>query len=210
MFARGCQAFSAEGLSRETRREYRRGEADLIKAVFGERLGVVDLLKAGNAAGGFPRDQLLSRLCNITSFQGWKLTHPHLVATLVDMFPSTDDNEQEFSVLVRIAKFKPEAAVALGVCRNQDVLVNAKMDPNSNFIVPSSSQSKYLHPQRRLEKDTRWSNPELLEQEGPGQEKHYHTLTKDSSGAVRQRRSVRDFHSQEQVDLFNTTTSIFI
>ena len=195
VFGRGCQAFSAEGLSREKRREYHADEAALIKAVFGERLAVVEALTAGDAAGGFPRDQLLSRLCNIISLQNWQLLHPHLVATLVDMSLSTDDNEQEFGMLQRIAKFKPHAEVALGVLRNQDVLVNAKQDPSLNFVVAASSKAKYLHAQHREQKETRWSDPELLEREGAGKEKHHASLTSGASGYVRKKRAVRNFHT---------------
>jgi hypothetical protein len=194
VFGHGCQAFSAEGLSREKRREYHAAEAAFIKAVFGERLAVVEALMAGDPAGGFPRDQLLSRLCNITSLQSWQLRHPQLVASLVDMSLSTDDNEQEYGMLQRIAKFKPYQEVALGVLRNQDVLVNAKQDPNLHFVVATSSKTKYLHAQHREQKETRWSNPELLEREGPGQEKHYAGLTSGAAGYVRKKRSVREFH----------------
>jgi hypothetical protein len=108
---------------------------------------------------------------------------------------STDDNEQEFGMLQRIAKFKPYAEVALGVLRNQDVLVNAKQDPNLNFFVAASTKAKYVHAQRREQVDTRWSNPDLLEREGPGQEKFHGGLTSGAAGYVRKKRSVRDFHT---------------
>jgi len=197
VLGRGSQAFSAEGISRGRRREYLEDEASFIKAVFGERLEVVELLTAGTPAGGFPRDQLLSRLCNICSHQSWEQCHEHLFATLVDLFFSTDDCEIEWSMLVRIAKFKPSAQVALGVLRIADVLVNAKFNSNSNIIVAASTKSKYVHAQRRAAVDDRWCNPDLLELEGPGQEKHHHKLTKDSSSAVRRFRTVRSFHANK-------------
>jgi len=198
VFGHGSQAFSSEGISRETRRQYLVDEASLIKALFGERLGVVELLTAGDVARGFPRDLLLSRLGNICSHQWWEQLHPDLIHALVDLFFSTDDVELEWSMLVRIARgYKPQAQIALGVLRNADVLSNAKLKCDGNIIVAASTKSNYVHAERRAGVDERWNDPDLLERAGPGQDKYNHKLTADSSAVVRAYRSIRSFHDNK-------------
>jgi hypothetical protein len=188
-----CQAWGAEGLSREARREKWSAETRLMKATMGEGLQVIDELDHSHV-GGYPRGLLLATLTNNQSHASFQRHHPHLCATMVDLFVSTDDCEHEFGTLVRGVGFKPTAVVAMGYFRIQDILLRAKQDPDINCIVPASTKSSYLHHQRRALKEVRWHDPALLELPGPGREKYYAALTKGAAGYVRKKRSIRAFH----------------
>mmetsp|Transcript_14112 Transcript_14112/g.34148 ORF Transcript_14112/g.34148 Transcript_14112/m.34148 type:complete len:88 (-) Transcript_14112:40-303(-) len=58
----------------------------------------------------------------------------------------------------------------------------------------STKSSNSHHKRRRQERETRWTDPSLLQEEGEGREKHYATITKEARAGVRKTKSFRSFH----------------
>jgi hypothetical protein len=96
----------------------------------------------------------------------------------------------------RCGGFKPSAEIACAAFHNLERLLQVRQDPNSPISIPMSTKSSNSHHKRRQERDTRWLDPSLLQEEGEGREKYYASLTKRACAGVRKTKSVRSFHKK--------------
>jgi hypothetical protein len=163
-------AWDMRGLTQAVRSEWQQRLKHMLLQLLMPRIKTVAGLQAGHVAM-FPRDLLFTMMQNADAHQQLVSLHPCLAPHLHERALSQDDVEGVFSVLVRLAGWKPTAEAACRVLASAIALHAERLDPDRGYDLPRSVRSCYSYQELAAMGDSSWNSGDRLTSEADAEQR---------------------------------------
>jgi hypothetical protein len=148
------------------------------------------------AVGGLMRDLIFSMVGNVENRSALLEKCPVLRLTLNDRAFSTDDCENEFSIITLRCGFKPSWEIVAGLLKNIDELQAMKRNPEIGLVFFQSHRKRYSHFTHCAKLDQTWFSGVLDDKEGDAYKHLLADVHRRSWIVVKSSKAIRKYHKQ--------------